>query len=92
MTHAELDTIFKTYGAKAGKDGWLAFPEGSVVSIHVAREGASLTLARVDGVKFDGEVLFGRTPKKELYAARTADVLAVSYDPGSSQPARRAGF
>ena len=92
MTQDQLDAIFKTYGAKSGADGWFVFPEGSVVSIYVAREGASVTLARVDGVKFEGDLLFGRTAKKELYAARSPDVLALSFDPGSSMPSRRAGF
>lgn len=92
MTQEQLDAILKVYGAKAGKDGWHALPEGASMAVHVAKDGAAVTLARVEAVKFDGDLVFGRTPKKELYAARRGDVVAISFDPGSSQPARRAGF
>lgn len=92
MTHAELDAIMKTLLAKADKDGWTLFPEGSSATLHIAKDGASLTLSRVEGVKVDGAILYARTSKKEMYATLAEDLLAVAFDPGSSQPARRAGF
>lgn len=92
MTHAELDAILKTLNAKADKDGWTTFPEGSSATVHVTKDGASLALSRVEALKVDGALFYARTPKKEVYATLVEHVLAVAFDPGSSQPARRAGF
>ncbi len=92
MTHAEFESILKTLNAKTDKEGWAQFPEGSTATLHVAKDGSGLTLSRVEAVKVDGAVLYARTPKKEVYATLAEDLVAVAFDPGSSQPARRAGF
>ncbi len=92
MTHAELDAILKTLNAKADKEGWTLLPEGSSATVHVAKDGASLALSRVEAIKVDGAIFYARTPKKELYATLVEGLLAIAFDPGSSQPARRAGF
>ena len=92
MTHAELDAILKTLNAKADKEGWTGFPEGSSATVHVTKDGASLVFSRVEALKVDGALFYARTPKKEVYGTLVEHVLAVAFDPGSSQPARRAGF
>ena len=92
MSFELLDQALKALNAKADKEGWQSLPEGAFATIHVAKDGASLVLARIEAVRVEGDLFFARTPKKEQYAARRADVLAVAYDPGSSSPTRRAGF
>lgn len=92
MTSAELEEVFKALNVKIDKDGWAAFPEGSFGTLHIAKDGASLALTRLEAIRVLGELLVARTPKKEQYFARREDVLAVAFDPGSTQTSRRAGF
>jgi hypothetical protein len=94
MTGEQFDAILKTAHAKADKDGWQALPDGGTMSLYVAFNGASITVARVEAVKVEGGLLYARTPKRELYAVAKEDVFAVAIDgaAASGQPARRAGF
>ena len=48
MTGEHLDAILKVAGAKSEKDGWHALPEGSAMTLHVAHDGASMTVSRID--------------------------------------------
>jgi hypothetical protein len=94
MTGEHLDAILKTVQAKAERDGWHVLPEGQTLTLHVAHNGASLTVSRIEAVRTEGELLFTRNPKRELYALVKTDVFAVAVDGGGTtgQPARRAGF
>ena len=47
MTGDHLDAILKLAGAKnekSEKDGWVILPDGSTMSLHVAHDGASMTV------------------------------------------------
>src|SRR6202012_529326 len=67
MTGEHLDAILKAAGAKGEKDGWHVLPEGSAMTLHVAHDGASMTVSRVDAVKQDGELVYARNPRRELF-------------------------
>jgi hypothetical protein len=94
MTGDHLDTILKMAGAKTEKDGFTTLPESSSMTLHVAHDGASMTVSRIDAVKQDGELLFARNPKKELFAIVRSDVFAVALEGEGSvgKTPRRAGF
>jgi hypothetical protein len=94
MTGDHLDAILKVSGAKADKEGWCALPEGGTMTIHVAHDGASMTIPRVDAVKQDGELLYARNPKREMFAVVRGDIYAVALetDAGAGRVVRRAGF
>jgi hypothetical protein len=93
MTGEHLDAILKTAHATKDKEGWLALPEGATMTIYVAHDGASLSVSRVEAVRTEGEIVYARTPKRELYALARTDVYAVGFDgTAAGQPARRAGF
>ena len=94
MTGEHLEAILKVAGGKAEKDGWHALPEGSTMTLHVAHDGASMTVTRVEGVRVDGELVLARNARRETFAFARADVFAVALDgetPGG-KVARRAGF
>lgn len=95
MTGDHLDAILKNAHAKSDKEGWHTLPEGGLLTLHIAHDGASLSVSRVEAVRIDGELLYARTPKRDLYALVRADIFAIAQEgvgaaPG--QPARRAGF
>ena len=87
-----IEAILKKASAKADEDGYLKLPEGGLVTLYVSRNGASLTISRVEGVRLDGDLVYARTAKKELFVVVVPDVFAVAVEGASGQPVRRAGF
>jgi hypothetical protein len=88
-----LDAVLKVAGAKPDKEGWSSLGEGATMTIYLASNGATLTIARVESVRVEGDHVFARTPKRELFVFSRRDVFAVALDGGGAgQPARRAGF
>lgn len=94
MTGDHLEAILKTAGAKGDKDGWFLLPDGSAMTLHVAHDGASMTVSRIDAVRQDGELVYVRNPKRELFIVVRSDIFAVALEGESSSAkvARRAGF
>jgi hypothetical protein len=94
MTGDHLEAVLKLAGVKNDKDGWQSLPEGSTVTLHVAHDGAAMSFSRIDAVRQDGELLFARNPKRELFAVVRSDVFAVAIEGESTagKVVRRAGF
>jgi hypothetical protein len=94
MTGEQLDAILKTLGAKSDKDGWQELADGNTLGIYVAHEGASITIGRVESLRRDGEVVYARNAKREMFAVVRSDIFALSLDgEGTAAKAgRRAGF
>jgi hypothetical protein len=94
MTGDHLDAILKLAGAKSEKDGWATLPEGGTMSLHVAHDGASMTVSRIEALKQDGELVYARNSKRELFFVVRSDVFAVALEAESvaGKVARRAGF
>ncbi|MCL2723689.1 MAG: hypothetical protein FWD69_04545 [Polyangiaceae bacterium] len=87
MTREQIENIFTTSGAKADKDS-LALPEGSSVTFHVAHDGASLSLQKIDAVRFQGDLVFAKS-SKQIVALLTEDIFAVTMEGAGGQAARR---
>jgi hypothetical protein len=94
MTGEHLDAILKLAGGKSDKEGWHALPDGSSLTLHVAHDGAGMTISRIDAVRQDGELVVARNPRRELFIVARGDVYAVALEGemGSGKVARRAGF
>jgi hypothetical protein len=94
MTGEHLEAILKVAGAKSEKDGWQSLPEGSALTLHVGHQGASMTVPRIDAVKQDGELVYARNPRRELFIVVRSDVYAVALEgeANAGKVARRAGF
>ena len=94
MTGEHLDAILKVAGAKSEKDGWQGLPEGSAMTLHVAHDGASMTVPRIDAVRQDGELVYARNPRRELFIVVRSDIFGVALEGEASagRAARRAGF
>ena len=94
MTGEHLDAILKLAGAKSDKEGWVALPEGGTMSLHVAHDGASMTVSRIEALRQDGELVYARNSKRELFVVVRTDVFAVALETDSiaGKVARRAGF
>jgi len=94
MTGDHLEAVLKLAGVKSDKDGWSALPEGTTLTLHVAHDGASMSISRVEAIRQDGDLLYARNPKRELYAVVRTDIFAVAVDGEATagKVTRRAGF
>ncbi|MGH7269074.1 MAG: hypothetical protein ACREJ3_01475 [Polyangiaceae bacterium] len=94
MTLEHLEAILKATGGKADKDGWFCIAAGGSMTLHVAHDGASMTVSRIDAIKQEGDLVYARTPKRELFVVVRSDVFAVALDgeSGAGKVVRRAGF
>jgi hypothetical protein len=92
MTREQIETILKTTQAKSDKEGGHTLPDGSNVTFHVAHDGASVAIQKIESVRFDGEILYARSAKQTV-AIVGSDVFAVAVEGIGGSPARRpAGF
>jgi hypothetical protein len=94
MTGDHLDSILKLAGAKAEKDGWVTLLDGSTMSLHVAHDGASMNVSRIEALRQDGELVYARNSKREIFVVMRSDVFAIALEAESvaGKVVRRAGF
>jgi hypothetical protein len=94
MTGEQLEAILKTIGAKSDKDGWHGLTDGNTLGIYVAHEGASITIGRVEALRRDGDIVYARNAKREMFAVVRSDIFALSLDSEgtAAKAGRRAGF
>jgi hypothetical protein len=94
MTGEHLEAILKVAGAKSDKDGWASLPDGATMSLHVAHDGAAMTVSRIESLRQDGDLVYARNPKRELFVVVRSDVFAVALEgePAAGKVVRRAGF
>jgi hypothetical protein len=91
MTDDHLGALLTVAEAKKEKDGWFALPEGRHLTLYVAFNGASLSVARVMGMKREGGLLFARTVKGESFILALDDVYAGAVE-APPTGGRKAGF
>jgi hypothetical protein len=94
MTSDHLDAILKVAGAKSEKDGWLALPDGALMTLHVAHDGASMTIPRIEAVRHDGDLVYARNSRRELFVVVKSDVFSLAFEgeAAAGRVVRRAGF
>ena len=94
MTGDHLDAILKMAGAKSDKEGWMTMPEGSMLTLHVAHDGAAMNVPRIEAMKQEGELVYARNPKRELFVVVRSDVFAAALEgeAAAGKVVRRAGF
>ena len=94
MTGDHLEAILKVAGAKGDREGWALLPDGSTMTLHVAHDGAAMTVSRIEAVRQEGELVYARNPKRELFVVVRSDVFAVALEgePSAGKVVRRAGF
>jgi hypothetical protein len=91
MTEDHLASLLAVAEAKKEKDGWHALPEARHLSLYAAYNGASLTVARVTGLKRDGNLILVRTVKGETYILALEDLFAGAVESPTGST-RKAGF
>ena len=75
------------------EEGEHVLPEGRSMTLYVSRQGSSLTVARVAGLRFDEDALFARDQRGEIFLLALDDVFVASVSGVVEQKSsRKAGF
>jgi hypothetical protein len=93
MTRDELTAAQGLLGTQVDQDGMVGMKDEVTMALHVARDGALMTISRVAGFKVEGTLMLAKTAKKELSVFALADLLSISTESATGPSARRpAGF
>jgi hypothetical protein len=92
MTLEHWAALIEASGAKKDEKGFLAPPEGKLLTLYVASGAATLTVQRIEAVRQEQGLVHARSKKGELFVLALLDIFAgaVEETQGSSQ--RKAGF
>ncbi len=91
MTNEHLSAILAEADAKVGSGGWSAMDGDRTLTLYVASGNASLNVSRVEAVRREGDLLFARSQRGEVFVLALEDVYAGSVE-ASKATARTAGF
>jgi hypothetical protein len=85
-----VEAVLKQAGARS-EEGWQILPDGHSLTLHVAKDGATLNVPRVEAVAFEEKLLKARTKGGEVYFVFLEDVFAVA-SVGNTPTTKKAGF
>ncbi|MBW2529736.1 MAG: hypothetical protein JRI23_36505 [Deltaproteobacteria bacterium] len=92
MTTELLDAVVRQAGSSFDKKGTAKLPEDTTITLHVAHDGAGLTVARVVSLTVKGEIVSAEDDKGERYVLSSKDVFAATVAAEDRSSARKAGF
>lgn len=90
MTKDHFLALVKAADAKES-GGWWRTPEGRHITLYVASGGASLTVSRVDSLKFEEPLVHAKTVRGEQYILDASDLFGGAAE-GAPSETRKAGF
>lgn len=93
MTEDMFDALISRAGCDKAKDGTATLPEGSTMTLYLAHDGASLSVARVVALSLVAGVVETRDSRGETFVVSLSDLFAASISGDERKGAgRRAGF
>jgi hypothetical protein len=90
MTSDQIAALLELAEPKKADGGWLELGQHHL-TLHTAYNGASFSLARIEGVKLAGPLVFARSARGETHVVRLEDVFAGSIET-MKEKGRKAGF
>lgn len=91
MTEAHLDALLAVAEAAADDEGWRHPSQGRTMTLHLAHDGAGLSISRVAALRLEHGLLQVRTAQGEWYVVALADLYAGSVE-APKEGGRKAGF
>lgn len=91
MTLEHWAALMEASGAKKDERGFLAPPEGRLLTLYVSAGAATLSVQRVEAVRQEHGLVHARTKKGEHFVLALEDVFAGAVEE-SQGSARKAGF
>jgi hypothetical protein len=91
MTPEHLSALLGAANATTDHEGWQKPAESRTLTLHLAHQGAQLSVSRISSVRVDKELLFAKSTHGEEYVLVLDDVFAGSVE-GLKDVSRKAGF
>jgi len=92
MTLEHWAALIEASGAKKGEGGFLAPPEGKLITLYVSSGSSTLSVQRIEAVRQDQGLVHARTKKGELFVLALQDVFAGAIEETQGSSQRKAGF
>jgi hypothetical protein len=92
MTQEHLAALIEASGAKKDDQGFLAPPEGKLLTLYVASGAATLSVQRIEALRTEAGLVHARTKKGELFILALQDVFAGAVEESQGSSSRKAGF
>jgi hypothetical protein len=91
MTLEHWAALVEASGAKKDDKGFLATPEGKLVTLYVASGSSTLSVQRIEAMRHEQGLVHARTKKGETFVLSLQDVFAGAIEETQSS-SRKAGF
>ena len=91
MTLEHWAALIEASGAKKDDKGYLAPPEGKLLTLYVASGSATLSVQRIEALRHEQGLVHARTKKGETFVRALSDVFAGAVEE-SQNSSRKAGF
>ncbi len=91
MTQEHWAALMEASGAKKDEQGYLAPPEGRLLTLYISSGNASLSVQRIEAVRQEAGLVYARTKKGETFVLALQDVFAGAVEE-SQGSTRKAGF
>jgi hypothetical protein len=91
MTSEHLTALLGAANTTTDADGWQKPAEGRTLTLHLASQGAQLSVSRISAVRVDKALLFAKSTHGEEYVLAIENLFAGSVE-GLKDVSRKAGF
>jgi hypothetical protein len=91
MTPEHLSAILAAAEAKKDDKGWSKAKEGRLLTLYIANNGVSLSVARIQTVRLEGKLVHARSVKDETFILCLDDIFAGAVEAPVAS-GRKAGF
>ena len=91
MTLEHWAALIEASGAKKDDKGYLATPEGKLLTLYVSSGNSTLSVQRIEALREDKGLVHARTKKGETFVLALQDVFAGAVEE-TQNSSRKAGF
>jgi hypothetical protein len=85
-----LKALLEVADASKVEGGWTSLGQFTL-TLHAASNGAQLSIAKIDAVKFAGPLVYAKSVRGETHVIRLEDIFAGTVE-ASRETGRKAGF
>jgi hypothetical protein len=92
MTLEHWAALIEASGAKKDDKGYLAPPEGKLLTLYLSSGSSTLSVQRIEAVRQEQGLVHARTKKGEVFVLALADIFAGAVEETQGSSTRKAGF
>ena len=92
MTQEHWAALVEATSAKKNEQGFLAPPEGKLLTLYVASGSATLSVQRIEAFRLEQGIVRASTKKGEMFVLALEDIFAGAVEESQGTGSRKAGF